>query len=335
MVEKSGNTNDAREENGGEGSGNTDRIGKRAAVGPSHANGLWRRVMVGSPIEAGVHPHTDHQMRTVTVWFVVAYLMVAFLAAGWTLWTLWTAGPDEPSVANAAADSLAITLNWTPPGTSQAIPLSAEARLILLVFLLGGLGGAIASFNSLANYRGEGALTKSWFLHYLVSPWLGAGVAILMYLVLRAGFFPGSSDQLEGSAIPWGIVAIAGLTGLFYDKSLLKLQQVFATVFNPQDQRGGKLGQLAIATTSLPAARVGVPYSAALKAMGGLGGYDWSVTPELPTGLSLDTATGKIQGLPTAASELGQYTFSVKDGNGTVSESRLEFGVTEPDQRAG
>ena len=335
MAEVSENTNDAREENGGTGNGNTDRIGRGAAFGPSDANGFWRRVMARSPIEAGVHPHTNQQMRTGTVWFVVAYLMFAFLGAGWTLWTLWTAEPPEPSVANAAANSIAITLDWTPPGTSQAIRLSAEARLILLVFLLGGLGGAIASFNSLANYRGEGALTKSWFLHYLVSPWLGAGVAMLMYLVLRAGFFPGSSDQVEGSAIPWGIVAIAGLTGLFYDKSLLKLQQVFTTVFNPQDQRGGKLGQLAIGTTSLPVARVGEPYSAELKAKGGQGGYGWSVTPELPTGLSLDPATGKIQGIPTAASELRQYTFSVRDGSGTVSESRLEFGVTEPRQGAG
>lgn len=333
MANVPGNTNDAREKTAGP--GNADRIGKSAAAGASDANGRWRRMMTSPPIEAGVHPHTNQQMRTVTVWFVVAYLMVVFLAAGWTLWTLWTAEPPEPRVANAAADSIAITLDWTPPGNSDSTPLTAEARLILLVFLLGGLGGTIASFNSLANYRGEGALTKSWFLHYLVSPWLGAGVALLMYLVLRAGFFPGSSDQLDGSAIPWGIVAIAGLTGLFYDKSLLKLQQVFATVFNPQDQRGGKLDQLAIATTSLPVARVGESYSTDLKAKGGQGGYVWSVTPELPSGLSLDTATGKIQGIPTAASEVRQYTFSVRDGNGTVSESKLELGASEADQGAG
>ena len=333
MANVPGNTNDAREET--RGPGRADRIGKTAAAGSSDANGRWRRMMASPPIEAGVHPHTNQQMRTGTVWFVVAYLMVVFLAAGWTLWTLWTAEPPEPRVANAAADSIAITLDWTPPGNRNSTPLTAEARLILLVFLLGGLGGTIASFNSLANYRGEGALTKSWFLHYLVSPWLGAGVALLMYLVLRAGFFPGSSDQLDGSAIPWGIVAIAGLTGLFYDKSLLKLQQVFATVFNPQDQRGGKLGELAIATTSLAVARVGEPYSAELKAKGGQGGYAWSVTPELPTGLSLDAVTGKIQGTPTAASEVRQYTFSVRDGNGAVSESKLEFGVSEAGQGAG
>lgn len=327
------NTNDAPEETGGP--ARADGIGKSAAAGPSDANGFWRRMMASPPIEAGVHPHTNQQMRTGTVWFVVAYLMVVFLAAGWTLWTLWTAEPPEPRVANAVADSITITLDWTPPGNSDSTPLTAEARLILLVFLLGGLGGTIASFNSLANYRGEGALTKSWFLHYLVSPWLGAGVALLMYLVLRAGFFPGSSDQLEGSAIPWGIVAIAGLTGLFYDKSLLKLQQVFATVFNPQDQRGGKLGQLAIVTTSLAVARVGEPYSAELEAKGGQGGYGWSVTPELPAGLGFDTANGKIQGIPTAMSEPRQYTFSVRDGNGTVSESKLEFRVTEPSQSGG
>ena len=67
VAEVSENTNDAREENGGTGNGNTDRIGRGAAFGPSDANGFWRRVMARSPIEAGVHPHTNQQMRTGTV----------------------------------------------------------------------------------------------------------------------------------------------------------------------------------------------------------------------------------------------------------------------------
>ena len=206
---------------------------------------------------------------------------------------------------------------------TSAISLDVESRLILVVFLIGGLGGTIASFNSLANYRGEGALTKSWSLHYVVSPWLGAGVAMLTYLVLRAGFFPGWSDQGESSAIPWGVVAIAGLAGLFYDKSLLKLQQVFVTVFNPQDNRGGKLGQLAITTTSLQTANVGKPYAAQLRARGGEGRLSWSVSPTLPDGLNLDAAEGTIQGTPSAATEGRPYTFSVTDESGSAAESKL------------
>ena len=301
------------------GTGQNDGAGKRKVTETG------RRVMLGTPIETGVHPHTKQQMRTTSVWFVVGYLLVAFLAAAWTLWTLWTAGAAQPDAGGAVTDS--VLLAWKPPLGSETTPLTAEARLILVVFLIGGLGGTIASFNSLANYRGEGALTKSWSLHYVVSPWLGAGVALLTYLVLRAGFFPGTSDQLEGIGIPWGVVAIAGLAGLFYDKSLLKLQQVFVTVFNPQDNRGAKLGDLAITTTSLPAAKAGEPYSADLKARGGQGEYTWSVTPELPDGLSLDPGTGKIRGTPTAPTESRPYTFSVSDRNGTAAESKLELEV--------
>ncbi|HVX20709.1 MAG TPA: IPT/TIG domain-containing protein, partial [Acidimicrobiales bacterium] len=57
-----------------------------------------------------------------------------------------------------------------------------------------------------------------------------------------------------------------------------------------------------ITTTTLPAAEVGVAYTTTLSAAGGTGGYTWSVTPgSLPTGLSLDPASGTISGTPTAA----------------------------------
>ena len=288
----------------------------------------------GEPLETGLHPHANQQMRATTVWFVVAYLLLLFLLASWTLWSLWLAeSPPLSGNSNGASGSQTqITWNWTPPPIylgDTSVYLNAEARLLLIVFLIGGLGGAVASFNSLANYRGEGALTKSWFLHYLVSPWLGAGVALLMYFVLRAGFFPGQSEPLEGNAIPWGLVAITGLAGLFYDKALLKLQQVFGTVFNPQDNRGGKLGQLAITTTSLQAAKVRELYEAKLQAKGGQGRHRWSVTPELPDGLRLDPDKGTIQGTPTTEVTSKPYTFSVSDEKDATAESDLAFKVTQ------
>ena len=133
---------------------------------------------------------------------------------------------------------------------------------------------------------------------------------------------------MRASASLGGLSRSPGWAGLFYDKSLLKLQQVFATVFNPQDNRGAKLGDLAITTTSVAAAKAGEPYSAELRARGGQGEYTWSVTPALPDGLSLDAGTGKIQGTPTAATASRPYTLSVSDRNGTAAESTLELEVT-------
>ena len=56
---------------------------------------------------------------------------------------------------------------------------------------------------------------------------------------------------------------------------------------------------LTITTTSLPKATVGKSYNTTLQRSGGVSPFFWSVTPALPTGLSLDTSTGKITGTPS------------------------------------
>ncbi|RNL60735.1 hypothetical protein EFK50_20740 [Nocardioides marmoriginsengisoli] len=55
-----------------------------------------------------------------------------------------------------------------------------------------------------------------------------------------------------------------------------------------------------ITTSQLPAGTVGTSYSQTLSVVGNPAGT-WSVTPTLPAGLSLNTATGAITGTPTTA----------------------------------
>jgi hypothetical protein len=70
---------------------------------------------------------------------------------------------------------------------------------------------------------------------------------------------------------------------------------------------------LVVTTTSLPAATLGAPYSAALAATGGAPPYTWSVTSgKLPTGLSLNRATGVISGTPAVLGTSG-FTVGVTD----------------------
>jgi tetratricopeptide (TPR) repeat protein len=72
-------------------------------------------------------------------------------------------------------------------------------------------------------------------------------------------------------------------------------------------------GTLAIDSTSLPGAVLQTPYSASLRAAGGSGTRTWSVTSgTLPSGLSLNPATGIISGTPSAAGT-SNFTVSVAD----------------------
>lgn len=74
------------------------------------------------------------------------------------------------------------------------------------------------------------------------------------------------------------------------------------------------LTPVTITTKSLPDGRVNQPYNATLQGSGGNLPYTWSVTPDLPTGLTLNASTGTITGTP-APGTVGKddYTFTVQD----------------------
>ena len=82
---------------------------------------------------------------------------------------------------------------------------------------------------------------------------------------------------------------------------------------------------LTITSTSLPDAQVGHSYSKTLQRSGGVSPFTWSVTPPLPSGLSLDGPTGKITGTP-AAGTAGTYplTFTVQDSSTPTPQTAIK-----------
>ena len=73
---------------------------------------------------------------------------------------------------------------------------------------------------------------------------------------------------------------------------------------------------LAITTNNLPDAEVDKNYNRTLQQSGGVAPFTWSVTPPLPSGLSLNASTGQITGKPAKDTD-GNYnlTFTVRDSS--------------------
>ncbi|MGH8079223.1 MAG: putative Ig domain-containing protein [Lysobacter sp.] len=83
---------------------------------------------------------------------------------------------------------------------------------------------------------------------------------------------------------------------------------------------------IVIAPPTLPGAQIGVAYSQALTASGGIGAYNYSTTPAaLPAGLSL-SSSGTLSGTPTAG---GTFTFTVTatDANSQSGSRAYVFSV--------
>lgn len=85
---------------------------------------------------------------------------------------------------------------------------------------------------------------------------------------------------------------------------------------------------LAVTTVALPAGVQGVGYSASLTAVGGTGGYTWTLTSgTIPAGLSLNATTGAITGIPSATGSTA-LTVTVTDSGSPAQSKSVSLALT-------
>lgn len=117
-----------------------------------------------------------------------------------------------------------------------------EQNLLLLVATLGALGAMGHVLRSFFKYVGERHLVWSWVPSYVLTPFVGAILAVLTYIVLRAGLLgTASGEAVVGNT--WGFAAVATLVGLFSAQAATKLKQVFVTIFAADDPGSESVAQ--------------------------------------------------------------------------------------------
>ncbi len=112
------------------------------------------------------------------------------------------------------------------------LTLNKEMRVLLIVLVAGALGSLFHSIRSFYWYVGHRSLKNSWILMYLFIPFNGAILAVIFYLVIRGGFFPGA----EVSDTPFSFAALAALVGMFSEAAVKKLQDIASSIFSEPDE---------------------------------------------------------------------------------------------------
>lgn len=108
-------------------------------------------------------------------------------------------------------------------------PLSDEGRLLLIVVLAGALGGQVRSIRSLAWYIGNKQLKRSWLAQYILTPFVGAILAVVAHFIIRGSFCPANSTVQETNI--FGFTGLAGLIGIASEPVAIKLKQAANTLF--------------------------------------------------------------------------------------------------------
>jgi hypothetical protein len=111
-----------------------------------------------------------------------------------------------------------------------------EQAVLWMVILMGALGGFLHLASSMAIYVGERELLRSWIIYYILSPFQGAALALLIFLLLQVGILnPAANTTASGhpteSLNLIGIYAFAALTGLFSKQAIEMMADVFSTIF--------------------------------------------------------------------------------------------------------
>ena len=108
--------------------------------------------------------------------------------------------------------------------------IGPEQRFIFLVMCVGALGSLIHAATSFSDFVGNNVLKRSWMWWYILRPFVGMTFAVVLYLVIRGGFF---ASNLQAETLnTFGITAFAALSGMFSKQALDKLTEVFNTRFS-------------------------------------------------------------------------------------------------------
>lgn len=142
-------------------------------------------------------------------------------------------------------------LFWTAQATKDP-----DLRLLLLVIVVGAVGSFLHAATSFVTYVGNRAFVASWLWWYLLRLPIGSATAVLFYFLLRGGLLSTNADA--GDVSLFGMIAIAGLAGMFSKQASDKLGEIFDNLFRVakgigDDERKDKLEAVPVIESTDPA----------------------------------------------------------------------------------
>jgi hypothetical protein len=152
------------------------------------------------------------------VFTLLGVAIVVVLSTLYALWEFWPTAPTLKAQSATPVHLFGITRN-----------VSVEIRLFAVVALAGALGGLLHSTRSFAWYVGHSSLKWRWLPYEILTLFTGAGLATIIYVVIRGGIVSGKASTADIN--PYGFAAIGGIVGLFSEQALEMLRRVASDFF--------------------------------------------------------------------------------------------------------
>ncbi|MDY7103200.1 MAG: hypothetical protein S0880_18615 [Actinomycetota bacterium] len=157
----------------------------------------------------------------------------------WRLWPVVEAvAADEPGAVDPAVPDLVLFTLRSSPTPGQVY--------LALILTFGAVGSFIHAATSFTTFVGNRQFRLSWMWWYLLRPFVGAAVALVLVVAGLGGLLALGTDGAGADPRtfnPYTVAALAGLAGWFSKTAADKLEEVFEAVLaNTKDRaRADKL----------------------------------------------------------------------------------------------
>jgi hypothetical protein len=183
----------------------------------------------------------DQKLRRVRLFLAIYYVLLPIVL----IFLLFKVFPSYPW-PTVSKESNDLVNNIPIYFFGKAVATSLEDRLLLLVIVAGALGSYIHSATSYSDFVGNRQFSPSWTLWYALRPLIGVSLALILYFVTRGGLLlliiNGGDATKANNINPFGVAAVAGLTGMFSKVAADKLAEVFTTLFKSQGDQSRRDG---------------------------------------------------------------------------------------------
>jgi len=148
---------------------------------------------------------------------ILAIIIYFFIA-------VWPSTPKDAPLNSTV--SRVITLY----GTGVHFPIGAETSLLFIMLFSGIIGACVFSLFAISHHvAADKDFSRVWEAWYLLRPFVGGGLALIFYLVLRGGVLNLGSSVSNLNLV--ALAAAAALVGMFSEQAMHKLQDVADGLF--------------------------------------------------------------------------------------------------------
>lgn len=117
--------------------------------------------------------------------------------------------------------------------------LTGDGYVFLIVLFAGIVGAAIRGIFSFFWHLGRKDFSFSWLWFYLLLPFFGGTLSLILYFVIRGGFYSGSVGKALALNV-FSFAALGALTGLFSDQAMAKLKLVAESLLTKTESKTNK-----------------------------------------------------------------------------------------------